>query len=215
MRVTGTARDFLKSLKPDSVGLIITDPPWRISGSGEFAKVAPYELVPIPEIVDDLKFALAALCKGGHAYIFAPAGPQLSEFMSLMERDWTFCRILVWEKGTTGLGAYQNCFEPVLVYSKGIQSSYRKNGQYRSLLKFDRPNTRTAKPWQLYKIFMEMSSDIGDLVVDPYCGTNPLEKACQNLPSRQWAANDIMSPEQIADYFSPGVSTTMEAAQFW
>lgn len=199
-RVVSDAGAFLAGLQPGSVGLMITDPPWDLQGSGRFDDVAAYARLSVADVVGVLRHALTALRPGAHAYIYAPCGDELREFMSLMHTDgWRFQRILGWEKGRAGLGAYQNAWEPVLIYSKGQAAPYRANGQHKSLLKYDRPAGRTAKPWQTYKVFMEMSSDPGDLVIDPFCGSNPLATACGYLvPPRRWLACDIETPEAIA-----------------
>lgn len=56
--------------------------------------------------------------------------------------------------------------------------------------------TRTAKPAQLYKIFLQASSLPGELVVDPFCGTDPLAKAAAEL-GRRWASNDSLTVEEV------------------
>lgn len=199
MRHVGDAKTFLAGLEPGSVGLLITDPPWDLQGSGRFDDVAAYDRMAVPEIVETLEPAKAALRRGAHAYFYAPCGAELPHFMAAMEAaGWRFQRILAWEKGQAGLGAYQNAWEPVLIYSNGPADRYRANGKHKSLLKWDRPAGRTAKPWQTYKVFMEMSSDPGDLVVDPFCGSNPLSTACSYLvPARRWAACDLETPEAV------------------
>lgn len=70
---------------------------------------------------------------------------------------------------------------------------------YPSLLKARSAGVRTAKPWPLYKAFMEKSSDPGDLVIDPFCGTNPLGTAAAYVsPPRRWLAGDVLSEAEIA-----------------
>lgn len=214
MRQQTDAAAFLSGLAPDSVGLLITDPPWALQGSGHFKDVADYERSPVADIVAMLKPAQVALRKGAHLYAFAPCGDELRVFLSLMvAAGWKFNRLLAWEKGSSGLGAYQSAFEPVLIFSNGPNAPYRANGHFKSLQKWPRPTGRTAKPWQLYKVFMEMSSDPGDLVVDPFCGTNPLEKAAKVLqPARRWAAADLRTAEEVGNGRTPDKTTPGRAA---
>ena len=138
--------------------------------------------------------------EGGGIYMFTPAGEALQEvFAGMARHGWTFQRLLAWEKGESGLGAYQNAWEPVGIWTNGPSRGYEANGQYKSLLKFPRPAGRTAKPWQLYKVFLEMSSRPGELILDPYCGTNPLAAACSHASApRRWAASDVCTEAEVA-----------------
>lgn len=221
MRVQADAAHFLRGLEDGSVGLLITDPPWALQGAGRFSDVAPYQLLPVDAVVEKLRPAQRAMRKGAHLYAFAPCGDELREFMVRMAADgWQFQRILAWEKGRAGLGAYQNAWEPVLIFSNGKAAPYRANGQFKSLQKWPRPCGRTAKPWQIYKVFMEMSSDPGDLVVDPFAGTNPLRKAAEVLqPARRWMAADLETAQDVekqvrtADRTSKGRVKTRKAAE--
>lgn len=206
MRHQLDARAFLAKQADGSAALCVTDPPWALQGGGRFDDVANYAREPVDAILDTLTDLQRVLVKGGALYMFAPSGYQLEDvFTGMKQRGWRFQRLLVWEKGENGLGAYQNAHEPVLIYTNGEGRGYECGGKYRSLLKFPRPAGRTAKPWQLYKVFIEMSSRAGELVLDPYCGTNPLAAACRQLaPSRRWAASDIASEAEV----EAGLATT-------
>jgi DNA modification methylase len=200
MRSTGTAKDFLRRHKADDIASVQTDPPWEISGGGRFSETATYALEPADAIVDTLTEARDIMVPGGFLYSFAPAGEVLPDIMLGMRRNgWEFQRELCWEKGRNGLRAWQNAHEPILVYTNGPTRGYELSGRYRSILRYPRPAGRTAKPWQCYRAFLEMSTRPGELAVDPYCGTNPLKAACESLqPSRRWAATDILTEAEVA-----------------
>lgn len=71
-------------------------------------------------------------------------------------------------------GSYRNAWEPVFVFSNGRSRGFAKHQTYASVLRARSIGRRTAKPYELYDVFIEMSSRPGELVVDPFCGINPL-----------------------------------------
>lgn len=199
MRLTCTAADALQQQADGSVACVITDPPWALQGGGRFEAVAAYERQSVGEIMATLADARRCLLPGGFLFLFAPGGHELEEVMLGMSRHgWVFQRELCWRKGKNGLGAFQSAHEPVLVYSNGKSRGYELSGRYPSVLDWSRPAGRTAKPYQVYRVFLEMATRPGELVLDPYCGTNPLKAACETLqPARRWLAADILPPEGV------------------
>jgi site-specific DNA-methyltransferase (adenine-specific) len=202
-RVVGDALATLRGLGDASVGLIVTDPPWALAGAGRFDACASYPRLSLSEIGDVLDEGRRVLVRGGHLYLFAPAGDLLPDILhEFVTLDlWRFVRMLAWDKDThRGLGAYRNVWEPVLVLSNGPSRGFAKTCEYPSMMKQRAAvEARTAKPWQLYKTFVEMSSEPGELVLDPFCGTNPLEQAVAHVsPARRWLAVDVFTPEQVA-----------------
>lgn len=201
MRQVCTAQELVNATPDGAWGLIATDPPWLLQGGGRFEAVADYALQPVSEILDTLGDARRCLTRGGFLYLFAPSGPEGEEvIIGMAKRGWTYQRQLAWRKGKTGLGAWQSAHEPVLIYTNGPSRGYEISGRYPSILDWPRPAGRTAKPWQAYRAFLEMSSRPGELVADPWCGTNPLEAACASLqPGRRWVASDVLTAEQVHD----------------
>jgi N6-adenosine-specific RNA methylase IME4 len=200
-RIVADARDTLARIPTGSAGLIITDPPWDLHATGLFDACASYERLSIETIAAILADGRRALVKGGHLYCFATAGPEIVRIITSFESyGWKCLRILAWDKCIhSGMGAYRNSWEPVIIFSNGRPRRYEKHQTYPSILRARSIGRRTAKPWELYEVFMEMSSKPGELVVDPFCGTNPLETAATRLqPLRRWLAGDLLTPEQVA-----------------
>lgn len=108
------------------------------------------------------------------------------------------------KKGAMGLNAtcpecWSGAFEPVALLSNGPPRPFPGQGRMWPTVLRQRPlKTRTAKPPQLYRVFMEASSAPGELVVDPYCGLDPLQEAALMDPPRRWASNDVLPPDQVA-----------------
>jgi site-specific DNA-methyltransferase (adenine-specific) len=179
---------------------MITDPPWRISGGGKFGECADYPLLTVDEVAEQVRPARRALIPGGHMYCFAPAGDALPEILDAFRADgWRFVRQLAWDRDWKwGLGAYRNAWEPILVFANGPARGFNMQPSVPSLLRARSAGVRTAKPWQLYKTFILKSTTPGELVVDPFCGTNPLAVAARRLsPARRWLAADVLSPDEI------------------
>jgi hypothetical protein len=201
MRLTCSADDLVLKLQREGtvVGMVVTDPPWDLDGGGRFEAVADYERLPVTDILDTLWRLAGQVVAGGFLYLYAPSGHELEEVMvGLADSPWHFQRELAWKKGKNGLGAFQSAHEPVLIYTNGASRGYEMSGRYPSILDHPRPAGRTAKSPNTYRAFLEMSSRPGELVVDPYCGTNPLEVACATLqPARRWLASDVVAPEDI------------------
>lgn len=200
-RVTMPARELLESVPEGGAGLIVTDPPWDLGDGGMFASVARYPRLSVAEIADVLAAGRRALAPGAHLYCFATGGPELAEvFQEFTGRGWVFLKQVTWDRDWKwGLGSYRNAAEPVLIFANGRPSRPIPDlPVYPNLLKARSEGVRTAKPWQLYKAFMEKSSLPGELVVDPFCGTNPLETAAGYVhPSRRWLAGDVLTPEEV------------------
>lgn len=199
-RLVTDARTLLARIPDGEAGLIITDPPWDIHDGPKFDACACYDRLSINDIAHVMADARRAMTPGGHLYVFATVGREIVEVVRAFEsHGWRFLRMLAWDKGTNkGLGAYRNAWEPVLIFANGKPRRYQKAVTYSSLLRARSIGRRTAKPFELYEVFMEMSSKPGELVVDPFCGTNPLAVAAARLqPARRWLAGDVMAPEEI------------------
>lgn len=198
-RIVCDARRTLYLLPDASVGLIITDPPWDVHGGQKFKACANYPRLSVPDVAAVLADARRVLVPGGHLYLFATVGAEFPRVLdAFREHGWTFLRLLAWDKGTLGpmLGAYRNAWEVVIVFSNGPSRGYERQLEYSSLLRARAVPRRNAKPAELYEVFMEMSSRPGELVLDPFCGTNPLERAASRVP-RRWLAADVLAPEEI------------------
>jgi DNA modification methylase len=203
MRRTQDAKTFLASLEDESVGLIITDPPWKLAGGGKFLLAASYPLLSVADVAEILADGLRVLKPGGHLYTYAPCGVEFWEVGDeFRAKGWRPARgPLASDKSIhRGLGAYRNGFDPVLVWSKGASRGFPGPPcKHSSLLRGKSVNVRTAKSIENYRTFIEMSSEPGELIVDPFCGSNPLESACRFFPDRRWEAADILTPEQVSE----------------
>jgi DNA modification methylase len=200
-RKTMPAADLLAQLNDDQAGIMITDPPWDLDGGTKFDECASYDRLDLQSIANTLQDARRVLQPGAHLYLFAPASSSFFPIIdAFKDRGWHPIRLLSWGNGNdSGLGAYRNAFEPILILSNGPSRGYPgPPNTYPSLLKQKIPHGRTAKPWQLYRIFLKMSAKPGELAIDPYCGTNPPAQAIRRLNRQQpWIATDTLTPQEV------------------
>lgn len=206
MRSIGPADEFLGRFDVASIGCCITDPPWRLSrnggGGGRFDECASYETMLPEDVAAIFGRYRDRFVKGAHLYVFAPAGSELAQIIPAFEdAGWPLQRVLAWDRVVhRGLGAYRNGWEPVLIFSNGRARPYRMTGKYASLQAWKSPEYRTAKPWQAYRVFLDMSRIDGKLAVDPFCGLNPLRRAAESFsPPVPWASTDLIAGAAVRE----------------
>ena len=186
--------DVLKRLPDECIDLLVTDCPYRIvqggcttiprkdepkgifnrrntftqdtAKSGKLFKHNDIEFEEwLPEVYRVMK-------QNTHSYIMINAR-NLKELQVECEKvGFEFQQLLVWEKGNaTPNRYYLNAYECILMLKKGNAKSINNMGMT-NLLKV--PNVKgnkihpTQKPVDLMRVFIENSSDVGDVVLDPF-----------------------------------------------
>lgn len=96
-------------------------------------------------------------------------------------------QMLVWSKGYPGMGdieANWGCGHEIILYLKKGRRlmPYRRSG----ILHVERLATKknvhpTEKPVQLLEMLIEMSTDVGDYIIDPFSGSGSTSVAARNL----------------------------------
>ena len=95
---------FMKGIPDGSVSLILTDPPYGIHYSNQFAK-NPHTMLPGDDGIDYPAFARESyriLRMNSHAYFFTRFDCYPYHFQCLQEAGFTIKNCLVIEKGTLG-----------------------------------------------------------------------------------------------------------------
>lgn len=199
--INGNAIDFMKTLKNESVDLIVTDPPYpttKRGGTGnsggmckkkEFSsgKVFKYnDIKPIEYIPEFYRI----LKDGSHCYIMTNHVNLYEMLTVAKESGFHFIKSLIWNKGNKIMGqAYMSQFEYILFFRKGKFKKINKCGTADIL---DIPNKKTKgedgknihdteKPVELMKILIENSTQEGELVLDPFIGVGAVGIACKEL----------------------------------
>ena len=199
--VNGNAIDFMKTLEDESVDLIITDPPYKITAKGcagnsggmmrtkltmqgkvfKHNDIKPIEY--FPEFYRLLK-------DGSHCYVMTNHVNLQEMLNTATECGFHFIKSLIWNKGNKIMGLYyMSQFEYILFFRKGRGKKINKCGTA-DILNIPNKKTKgedgknihdTEKPVELMKILIENSSQEGELVLDPFIGVGAVGMACKEL----------------------------------
>lgn len=206
----GDCREILKEIPNETIDLIVTDCPYKIvqggctniprkdEPSGIFnrrntftqknarnGKLFDYNDIKFSEWLYD---CYRVLKNNSHCYIMIN-GRNLKElFISAEEVGFKYQNILVWKKNNITPNRYylNNC-EFILMLRKGNAKNINNMGT-KSIIEV--PNIignkmyPTEKPVELMKILVENSSNVNDLVLDPFMGVASTGVACYELKRR-------------------------------
>lgn len=188
--IKGDCLEIMKQIPDNSIDLIVTDPPYRITPKGSTGTMGGYWKEEkskkgimfdynqisckdyIPEFYRILK-------EKTHCYIMCN-NTNLQEMINTgTAAGFNFVKSLIWEKGNKICGRYyMGCFEYILLFRKGGERAINNCGTpdilkipIRKLKDENNKNLHdTEKPVGLNKILIENSSQVGDKVLDPFMG---------------------------------------------
>lgn len=199
--INGNALDFMKTLNDESIDLIVTDPPYKVTARGHAGNsggmmqsklsmqgkifkhndIKPIEY--IPEFYRLLK-------DGSHCYIMTNHVNLQEILNTATDCGFHFIKSLIWNKGNKIMGQfYMSQFEYILFFRKGKGKKINKCGTA-DILNVPNKKTKgedgknlhdTEKPIQLMKILIENSTQEGELVLDPFIGIGAVGIACEEL----------------------------------
>jgi site-specific DNA-methyltransferase (adenine-specific) len=181
------AREFLAGLGSESVDLVVTDPPYVFDRGTTYFRTWFSDLPDTawPEILRELYRVLRV---DRHAYVICDERslPVFTE--AATGAGFRLAKTIVWNKMTPGLGAgaYRSQREWILFLEKGSRPGNRRD--LGDVLSFPRVMTRghypTEKPVGLLKVLVSQSSNQGELVLDPFCGSGSTGRAARELRRR-------------------------------
>lgn len=188
--VQGDSFEYIKSIPPESIDLIASDPPYGINYvSNHYKKGNPFGTIQNDAAPFDLSRHLdeyyRILKHGGAAYLccrWDVSGDWLRQIKD--HGKFTVKNVIVWVKNNHTAGDLQGAFafkhEQIIFMTKGrhILRGYR----YPDVFDFDRIASQhlrhpTEKPIPLMQRIIEASTDKGDLVFDPYAGSGSTAEA--------------------------------------
>lgn len=198
----GDACELIDDVKDESVHLLITDPPFGVQdiidvgtmGSMTYNKVAKTN-VSTPEVMRAIYKKLLPkvfkkLIVGGHIYIFLGMGWYTELIHMLRETGFIVDDLpLIWDKGRPSMIAkdihYVSTYEAVLFGHKPpITRVLRKPVSNVLRVPTIAPQKRIhslQKPFDLLKLFIENSSNPGELVLDCFAGSASTLVAAEKL----------------------------------
>jgi len=181
------ARTFLATLADESVDLVVTDPPY------EFDRGTTYFREWFADLPDEAWPAILAelyrvLRTDRHAYVICDERSKPVFTDAATGAGFRMAKTLIWNKLVPGLGggAYRSQREWILFLEKGTRPGNRRD--LGDVLSFPRVMTRghypTEKPVGLLKVMINQSSQPGELVLDPFCGSGSTGRAARELGRR-------------------------------
>jgi len=196
------AVDFLRTLPSGSANLVITDPPYeslekhRAVGTTTRLKHSKassndwFDVFPnarFPELLSEVHRVLA---QDSHFYLFCDQETMFVVKPLAEEVGFKFWKPLVWDKEKIGMGYhYRARYEFILFFEKGKRKL--TNLGVADVISVPRvfKGYPTEKPSQVSRVLIEQSSQLGDLVVDPFCGSSSVGVAAVGL-GRRYLGND-------------------------
>lgn len=199
----GDCRQLIKQLNTGSVDLLVTDPPYGLeklealregsggsmSGHQLMSEHHNSDIVSVIQLLRDMAPELVRVLKpGAHWYVFC-AFQYIGETIEALKPLMFQPPVVVWDRGkgtSPGYGYnYINRLE-VIVYGHNIPRSKRLNHNKYNVLEHPEvpKNLRvypTEKPQALLREIIEMSSNVGDTVLDICAGSGSTLKAARGL----------------------------------
>ncbi len=189
----GDAVEWLRSLDDDSADLVITDPSHR----GQKSSGYWFETFPdtrLPELLAEIHRVLR---ENRHFYLSCRAETMFVAKPMAEAAGFKFWRPLVWDKGTTEMGYhYRPRCGYILFFEKGRRML--NDMSVPDVLEADRvhSNCPTERAVVLSEILIRQSTQLGEVVLDPFCGTGSTGIAAAKL-GRGFVGND-WSTEALA-----------------
>ena len=191
--------DGFKELSDESINLIVTDPPYRLTSRGKVGTMGGYwkeDKARKGTIFENNNISCKdylpefyRVLKDKTILYIMTNNVNLKEMLNVAtDCGFHFVKSLIWEKGNKICGTYyMGCFEYILLFRKGGDRPINNCGTpdilkvpIKKLKGEDGKNLHdTEKPVELMKILIENSSDEGDIVLDPFMGIGATAIACK------------------------------------
>lgn len=182
--VNASCLEVLKELEPNSVDCVITDPPYGDnSGYGRNNRTIVNNEDPLLGLMA-IRDCYPLLKTNSTAYFFLDVKHLpfiklfIEQYTKYKIRDW-----VVWDKVNMGMGhGFRKRHELILVLEKG-KPKYNNLG-LPNVLNFKRVNTDDhphKKPIELLSQLVLQSTDIGDVILDPFAGSGSTLVAAKEL----------------------------------
>jgi site-specific DNA-methyltransferase (adenine-specific) len=188
------AIEWLKSLSSCSIDLIITDPPYeslekhRKIGTTTRLKHSKqssndwFTIFPNSKFPELFKELFRVLRKNTHLYMFCDQETFVLVKPMAEAAGFTFWKPLVWDKVKIGMGYhYRARYEFILFFEKGKRKL--KDLGVSDIITVPRiyKGYPTEKPVSVSEILIKQSSEVDNIVCDPFMGSGSVGVAALNL----------------------------------
>lgn len=194
----GNAIELIKSIPDESIDLVVTDPPYKVTSRGNAGnsggmftkeifmqgKVFVKNDVKIQDFAGEL---YRVLKQQTHCYVMCN-NTNLKPYLNELERvGFKITKVLIWDKGNKiNSQFYMGQVEFIIFCRKGKAKRVTDCG-VSELISIPNKKTKqkdgtnyhdTEKPVALMQLLVEQSSCVGDVVLDPFVGIGSTAIAC-------------------------------------
>jgi len=170
---------LLSSLGDESVDLIFTDPAYeslekhRRIGTTTRLKQKWFDIFPNERFGELFEQFYRVLKMNSHCYIMCDQETMFIIKPIGEQAGFTFKKFLIWDKVNQGMGySYRARHELILFFSKGKRALNNKSiPDILQHKRIHRASYPTEKPFELVEIPILQSTQPGELVCDPFCGS--------------------------------------------
>ena len=195
----GDCLELMKNIPDNSIDLIVTDPPYRVTSRGSAGnsggmlqkkinkqgKVFSFNDISCKQYAPEF---YRILKDGTHCYVMCNHTNLIEMLNVFTNVGFKFVKCLIWNKGNKIMGQfYMNQFEYIMFFRKGKAKKINNCGTS-DILEVPNKKTKingknihdTEKPIDLMKILIENSSKENEIVLDPFMGIGSTGVACVN-----------------------------------
>lgn len=178
------AVEFLRTLESESVNLVLTDPPYeslekhRKKGTTTRLKNSKassndwFEIFPNARFSELFTEVYRVLKPNTHFYMFCDQETMFHAKPLGEAAGFTFWKPIIWDKMVMGMGYhYRAQYECILFFEKGKRKVNHLN--IPDVLSFKRVwgGYPTEKPLGVVSTLISMSTQKGEIICDPFCGS--------------------------------------------
>lgn len=174
----------LKDIPESSIDLIVTDPPYKTTSrgsSGGTGWILKEELNKKGRVFkhNDIEFSewlpelYRVLKESGHAYIMTNNKNLKDMLIEIENAGFNIFKTLIWAKNSPITNMYYMDSHEYIVFCRKGKAKRINNCGTKSVLNIDNPRNKvhpTEKPIELMEIFINNSSNEGEIVLDPFMG---------------------------------------------
>ena len=191
---------FLESLIPNSIDLMITDPPYeslekhRKVGTTTRLQGEWFPVVENGYFIHFFPAAYKVMKDNTHTYLLCDQETMFCIVTMAKNAGFKFCKFLVWDKMAISTGYHwRNSFECILFFEKGKRRL--NNNSWGDIQHIKRLKGKqyypTQKPVELLERLIVNSSNEGETVIDPFMGAGSTGVAAINQ-KRLFIGNDVL-----------------------
>ena len=203
--IHGDCLEHMRAMPAGSVDAVVTDPPYGTKTNqrdgwmvGELSNVMPLVLPEIHRVL-----------KGDGAFYCFTSWTMMSDWLLRYQQYFKLQNIIIWDKqrhsGCYSSNAWQYTWEGIFF---GIKGSRKVREYQRDVIQSTEKGKRRAmqKPVDVIEKLLLASTDVGQIVLDPFMGSGTTGVACVNLK------RDFIGIEINEEYFAMAQKRIEEAS---